>query len=141
MSGILSDPFHMFAIYAALNALIMLVLGALAVRARMKANVGIGDGGKPELGRRLRAHANNTEYTPVALIMMLGLSSLGSPVWILHAVGLPLTIGRLLHGIGLSRNEGPSTLRLLGMVLTFLAYIVGIVALLWLAIVPALVAS
>lgn len=141
MSGVLSDPFHLFAIYAAVNALIMLALGVLVVRARVKTKVGIGDGGLPELGRPLRAHANNTEYTPMALILMLGLSSLGSPVWILHAVGLPLTFGRLLHGIALSRNEGPSTMRLVGMVLTFLAYIVGIVALLWLAIVPLAVAS
>ncbi len=135
-----NEPFHLFAFYAAINAFIMLVLGMLVVRARVKTETGIGDGGNPAMARPLRAHANNTEYTPMALLLMWALMPLGGSVWVIHAIGVPLTLGRLFHGIGLSRNEGPSALRLIGMVLTFLAYIVGIVACLWLAFVPEAVA-
>lgn len=137
----LTEPFHVFAFYAAINGLIMLILGALVIRARFKTGTNIGDGGKPEMARPLRAHANNAEYTPMALLLMWALMPLGGSFWIAHAIGAPLTIGRILHAIGLSRNEGPSALRLIGMILTFLAYIVGIVAVLWLAFVPEAVAS
>ena len=140
MLNLFSEPFHVFAFYAAINAFIMLILGVLVVRARVKTETGIGDGGNPEMARPLRAHANNTEYTPMALLLMWALMPLGGSAWIAHAIGIPLTIGRIFHAIGLSRNEGPSALRLIGMVLTFLAYIVGIVACLWLAFVPEAVA-
>ena len=141
MSQAFTEPFHVFAIYAAVNGLIMLILGVLVTRARVRTKTNIGDGGKPEMARPLRAHANNTEYTPMALLLMLATAPLGGPVWLAHAIGLPLTLGRILHAIGLSGNEGPSTLRFIGIILTWLAYIVGIVACLWLVFVPAAVAS
>lgn len=140
-NAIIEDDFHAFALYAALNALILLILGALVVRARVRTQVGIGDGGLNEVARPIRAHGNNSEYTPTALILMLAMIPLAAPAWLIHAVGLPLTVGRLLHGIGLSRDHGPTPLRLAGILLTYLAYIVGIVALLWLALVPGIVAS
>lgn len=140
MLSIFKEPYHVFAIYAAINGLIMLILGVRVSRARVKTQTPIGDGGKPEMARPLRAHANNVEYTPMALLLMWALMPLGGSVWIAHGIGLPLTIGRILHAIGLSRNEGPSALRLIGMVLTWIAYIIGISACLWLVFVPDAVA-
>ena len=141
MLDVFTEPFHVFAIYTAINGLIMLILGVMVVRARVKTQTPIGDGGKPEMARPLRAHANNAEYTPMALLLMWALIPLGGSVWIAHGIGLPLTLGRILHGIGLTRNEGPSTLRLIGMILTWAAYIVGIVACLWVVFVPNAVAT
>jgi len=132
----LSDSFHVFALYAALNGLVMLVLGLLVVRARVKTQTLIGDGGKPEMAGPLRAHGNNTEWTPMAIVMMLVVLYLGGPNWVLHAIGLPLTIGRIAHGYGLSTNIGTTPYRFAGMILTWLAYIFAIVAILWLAFVP-----
>ena len=106
MSEALADPYHLFALYAAVNGLIMLVLGVLVTRARVTTKTLIGDGGKPEMSRSIRAHANNTEYTPMALLLMLACCATGGSMWVIHGVGLPLTIGRLLHAAGLSRNEG-----------------------------------
>lgn len=141
MFDAINDSFHMFAIYTAINALIMLVLGVMVTRARSRTQTSLGDGGKPEMSRPIRAHANNTEYTPAALLLMWATMPLGGSIWIVHAIGLPLTVGRILHGIGLSGNEGPSFLRMIGMMLTWIAYIAGIVACLWLALVPVAVAS
>lgn len=130
MRLLLQSSIYAFGFYAALNALIMLVLGILVVRARVATQTEIGDGGKPAMAAPLRAHANNTEYVPMALLLMWGLATpLGSSIWLVHGVGIPLTIGRLFHAIGLSRSTGTSTLRLLGIVLTWIAYIVGIVGL------------
>jgi uncharacterized protein len=136
MSLLLESSFLSFAVYVALNALIMLVLGILVTRARVQTQTPIGDGGIAEMAGPLRAHANNTEYVPMALLLMwvLCLPAVSGSIWLIHGVGAPLTIGRILHAIGLSQSTGPSTLRLVGMVLTWIAYIVGIVGILYLVI-------
>jgi uncharacterized membrane protein YecN with MAPEG domain len=112
----------------------MLILGMLVTRARVRTQTDIGDGGKPEMAAPLRAHANNAEYTPMALLLMwvLTLPTFGASIWVIHGIGASLTIGRILHAIGLSRSIGPSGLRFIGMVLTWIAYVIGIVAIFWL---------
>jgi uncharacterized membrane protein YecN with MAPEG domain len=128
----LSEPFHLFAIYAAVNAFIMLILGILVVRARVATQTDIGDGGKPAMAGPLRAHGNNSEWVPMAVLLMWTFCPLGGSIWLIHGVGIPLTLGRILHGIGLSQSTGPTPLRFAGMVLTWLAYIVGIVGIFYL---------
>lgn len=132
MPPILLAPFPVLALYAATNALIMLVLGVLVVRARVKTRTEIGDGGNLTMMAAVRAHANNTEYVPVALLLMLILIPLRANAYVIHAVGATLTIGRLLHAFGLSRNVGTSAPRLLGMLLTWISYLIAIVSVLWL---------
>ena len=133
MSLLLESSIYSFGIYAALNALIMLVLSVLVVRARVTTQTAIGDGGKPAMAGPLRAHANNAEYVPMALILLWALASpLGGSIWMIHGVGAPLTIGRILHAIGLTGSTGPSALRLLGTTLTWIAFIVGIASIFYL---------
>jgi hypothetical protein len=128
---------YAFGFYAALNALIMLVLSVLVVRARVKTQTPIGDGGIAKMAGVLRAHANNAEYVPMALILLWALASpLGRSIWLVHGMGIPLTIGRVLHATALTRSTGPSTLRVLGMALTWIAYIVGIAGVLWFVFLP-----
>ena len=132
MPAVLLAPFPMLALYAAINALIMLVLGILVVRARVRTRTEIGDGGDPAMMAAILAHANNSEYVPLALLLMLILIPLRANALVIHAVGATLTLGRILHAIGLSRNVGTSLPRLLGIVLTWLSYLIAIVAILWL---------
>ena len=136
-----TEPFRMTALYVAINGLIMLVLGMLVTRARVKTKTAIGDGGDATMIGAIRAHANNTENVPLPLLMMVVVNSLGAPFWIIHAIGAPLTIGRILHSVGLSRNVGPSYLRLVGMTLSWIAFIVGIAACGWLVFAPPASAS
>ena len=136
MDTVFLMPFQMVAFYAALNALLMLILGILVVRARVKTRVEIGDDGNPAMVGPLRAHANNTEYVPMAIVLLLIMYSLGSNVIMIHVVGGSLTLGRLLHGFGLSRNVGTSAARFIGMILTWLSYIVAILVVLWLTFAP-----
>jgi uncharacterized protein len=134
LSLLFESSFFSFAFYVAINALIMLVLGILVTRARVKTQTPIGDGNIAEMAGPLRAHANNTEYVPMALLMMwvLCLPAISGSIWLIHGIGAPLTIGRILHGIALSRSIGPTPLRLIGMTLTWLSYVVGIVGILYL---------
>ena len=133
MSHFLVDPPRMTAVYFALNALVMLVLGMLVVRRRAMAKVAIGDGGNEALIRAIGAHGNNAEYVPITLLMLFLVTLLGGTAWFVHGIGAPLTIGRILHAVGLSRHSGTSVLRFSGTALTWIAVIVGILALVWLA--------
>ena len=134
---LLESSYYAFGFYAALNALIMLVLSMRVVRARFETNTAYGDGAKPEMAAPLRAHANNAEYVPVALILLWALASpLGRSIWLIHGMGVVFTIGRILHAIGLSRSIGPSPLRFAGMVLTWVALVVGIAGVLWFVFIP-----
>ncbi|HSM95783.1 MAG TPA: MAPEG family protein [Rhizomicrobium sp.] len=137
MSLVFESGYYAFGFYAALNALVMLVLGVLVTRARVTYRVDIGDGGVPQVAGPLRAHANNTEYVPMALLLVWALASpLGGSIWLIHGVGGTLTLGRILHALGLSQSTGPSTLRLVGIMLTWISFIVGIVGVFYLILFP-----
>ncbi|MDX2167953.1 MAG: MAPEG family protein [Deltaproteobacteria bacterium] len=123
------------ALYAALNALIMVTLALLVVRHRGRAKAGIGDGGDPGLALAIRAHGNNTEYVPYALVLLL-LVELGAwPAWLVHVLGIMLTVGRVAHGYGLSQSKGTSPGRAIGMLGTWLAILIAAGLCLWRAIV------
>lgn len=111
------------ALYAGVNILILLVLAVLVVMGRRKHKIVLGDGANEAFTRAVRAHANAAEYIPAGLVGLLFLALLepAAPTWLLHAAGISLTLGRLLHGLGLhtgTLNFG----RMFGMVLTWLSY-------------------
>ncbi len=111
------------ALYAGVNILILLVLAVLVVSGRRKHKITLGDGGNEGFSRAVRAHANAAEYIPAGLvgIVLLALFDPATPIWLLHAAGISLTLGRILHGYGLhtgTLNFG----RMGGMVLTWTAY-------------------
>lgn len=112
------------ALYAGINILILLVLGALVVRNRINHQIALGDAGDKTMLRVMRAHANAAEYIPAGLvgILILALLDPAAPLWLLHASGLTLTAGRIFHAVGMHTgvlNIG----RRAGMVLTFAAYV------------------
>lgn len=112
------------ALYVGANILILLGLAFVVLKARQSRKIILGDGGDEGTMRAIRAHANAAEYIPAALVglVLLALLDPAAPLWLLHAGGLTLTAGRLLHGIGL--NAGPLNLgRMAGMLLTIAAYL------------------
>lgn len=119
------------AFYAALFALLIIILAARVSFYRVSAKIGLGDNGDRQLAKRIRVHGNAVEYLPIALLLMLLLELLATaPVW-LHVFGVALLIGRLLHAFGLSRSGGTSPGRLYGIGLTWLVILVMAAILLW----------
>jgi len=111
------------ALYAGANILILLVLAVLVVAGRRKHKISLGDAGNEDFSRAVRAHGNASEYIPAGLvgILILALMEPAAPLWLLHAGGLSLTAGRILHGVGLHTgvlNAG----RMIGMLLTWLSF-------------------
>jgi uncharacterized membrane protein YecN with MAPEG domain len=114
------------ALYASLLALLLLLLSARVIAQRREARVEIGHGESPQLLRRMRVHANFTEYVPMALILMALAESLKAPSILLHLLGMLLVVARVIHAYGLSHTPHILRLRVLGMMLTFTA--IGIAA-------------
>ncbi|MEZ5456226.1 MAG: MAPEG family protein [Lysobacteraceae bacterium] len=107
------------AIYAAGCALLILVLAARVVQARLRHRVGIGDAGHADLALRVRVHANAVEYVPLALLLILLLELGGTSALWIHALGGVLLFARLAHAIGLSTTSGTSPGRFVGTLLTW----------------------
>jgi uncharacterized membrane protein YecN with MAPEG domain len=125
---------HAAALWVGLHLILLLVLSVLVVRQRRLNHVVFGDNGVPALIQAIRAFGNATEYVPAGLIAIGVLAFAGAPPMVVHVVGLTLFVGRVAHAIGLSRSGGVSILRTVGVMLTWLAYIAGAVALLFYAI-------
>jgi uncharacterized protein len=108
------------ALYGALNAVFNILLALRITRLRGKHKVSIGMGEVDELTVAIRVHANNAEYLPLALVLML-IAELcgGSSAWI-HSIGGTLLIARVNHAIGLPR-PAPNFFRWTGTALTFAA--------------------
>ncbi|WP_298728462.1 MAPEG family protein [uncultured Ferrovibrio sp.] len=112
-------PFAVTPLYAALCAILLVVLSLRVARLRNKLQVALGDGGERVLQKAIRAQGNFVEYVPLALLLLFLLElSRQAPVWALHALGLCLLLGRILHAIGLSTSAGLTFGRVVGITLT-----------------------
>lgn len=106
-------------IYAALLALLFIVLSIRTIRLRQRLRVAIGDGAQPLLQRAMRVHANFAEYVPIALLLIYFIEVETQPQWLVHALGIALLVGRMSHAYGVSQVHEKLQFRMTGMLLTF----------------------
>jgi uncharacterized membrane protein YecN with MAPEG domain len=121
-------------LFASLHALLMLLLLARISRHRHGHRIGLGDGGDPELTRKIRVHGNFVEHVPFALLLLALLELSGLAAAWLWAFGGVLLLGRVMHAAGLSRTGGYSAGRFWGTALTWLVLLAMAIAGLWLAL-------
>lgn len=122
-------------VYAGINILINLFLAYRVSANRVRSNVMTGTGSDDKLYNASRAHIVNVEYMPIALAGLVVLHLLAASIYVLHIVGLTLTIGRILHAIGVSRTGESTPPRLVGTLLTWISLLVAGIACLWYALV------
>jgi uncharacterized protein len=120
------------AFYAALLAVLFLVLSVRVIGWRRERRVEFGHGEDAELLRRMRVHANFAEYAPFTLLLMALAESMAPPDVLVHLCGLLLIAGRLLHAYGVSQAPPVMRYRVYGMWLTFAA--LGLAAFICLAL-------
>lgn len=109
------------ALYGALNALFNIFLANRVSTLRRKHKVGLGVGTREankELEIAIRAHGNNAEFVPLALVMMLLTELCGGHSAILHAFGGVLLLARVSHARGLPK-KAPNPLRFGGTAVTW----------------------
>ena len=104
---------------AAAAAVINLWISIRVGQIRHAAKVSVGDGGNEALTRRMRAHANFIENTPLVLILIavIELSTKGG-TW-LAAIGALFMLGRVCHALGMDGGR-LQALRGIGTLVTML---------------------
>ena len=122
------------ALYAALLAVLFLVLTIRTLNYRRTHKVEIGDGGDKQLLRRIRVHSNFAEYVPMALLLIGFAESLGLSATAVHGLGLLLLAGRIVHAYGLSQTPHILPMRAGGMVATLAAIALAAAACAWLSL-------
>jgi uncharacterized membrane protein YecN with MAPEG domain len=120
-------------LYAGIAALWFALLSVRVIALRgnpIFSFLAFGNLGDSTLNRAIRAHGNFAEYAPIILIMMYILETQNASSVLLHAIGLLLISGRLMHGICFGFMESNGVLRVGGTALTLTALITSAVSLL-----------
>ncbi len=111
-------------IYIAILGLLFLPITVRIALYRIKSRISLGTGDDPEMLRRMRGQANFVETVPMALFLLIIMEVLGaSNVW-LHALGLMLVLGRIVHYFGLIKML-PLAFRIIGIGATLLTIFLG----------------
>ncbi len=114
---------HVTAFFAGVLALIYIGLAVIVIRGRYAQRLAIGDGGDNVMQHKIRAHANFSEYVPLALVLM-GLDELNGSAHVgLSILGIALVAARLSHAYSLIvmevKNPNMFLFRMGGMIGTF----------------------
>lgn len=112
-------------IYAAVLAVMFVVLSLNVIRCRLK---GYWRDDHPKgqiLHRAVRGHGNFAEYTPLALILIAMLELNGANAWAVNGIAGAFVLGRILHAIAFSTAQGMLKFRQAGTLLTLSSLLVG----------------
>jgi uncharacterized membrane protein YecN with MAPEG domain len=119
------------AIYAALLAIVGVVLSERVGLFRLKTKVSLGDGGNAEMIVRNRQHMNFVENVPMALVLIALVEiNGGSAAWV-HGLGGALLAARIIHPFGLSAEKLMQPARIIGAGLTVVVIVSASGKLLW----------
>lgn len=111
-------------LYLALLCLLWILFTMRAGFYRAKKEINLGDGGDPELLRRIRGHGNFIESVPLAVALLVVMELVGASSAWLNTLGSMLVVGRLLHYLGIT-EIGPFLCRPIGMFATLSVYLAG----------------
>lgn len=115
---------------SALLVLMKLFLGLRVSTYRAKHNILWGDNGDDGMTRRIRAHANHSEWVPATIIILGLVEMVGVSPIIVGVLGAIVVIGRGLHAIGLMGNAeafNRATGIVMNWIVLLLCSIIGIV--------------
>jgi uncharacterized membrane protein YecN with MAPEG domain len=106
--------------YAAILAVMFVVLTIRVIKGRIRGRISLGDGGDEALIRAQRTHGNFAEFVPFALLLIALAEMNGSPAWSIHVLGSVLIVSRLAHAWALQGGMERMTFRKAGMIGTFI---------------------
>ncbi len=91
--------------YTALSAIILIFLSIKIIQNRKASKIPLGAEGDDFLQRKIRAHGNFIEYTPIFLIMLLLVEMAGLNKYFVHFFGIIFIVGRISHSYGIRIAE------------------------------------
>lgn len=98
-------------------ALALVGLSLMVTLRRAKTAILLGEGDDVSLRRRVRAQANFIEYVPLGVIVLALMELRGLSAVAILSLGTALSVGRLLHAVGMYRDT--PVLRGLGILATY----------------------
>lgn len=101
-------PIPITAIFAALLALLLVVLSVRVTLLRRSKKVSLLDGGDAELTRAMRVQGNFIEYVPLALGLIGMAEWMHAPAWLVYLLAALLLLARISHAFGLSLGKFPA---------------------------------
>lgn len=113
------------ALYAALLALIGIVLASGSGLLRAKTGVSLGPGEDPRQLVAFRRHGNFAEWVPLTVVLIAILELNGVTGTAIHALGATLVVARIAHPLGLKADDMSGAGRLIGAALTMLVTLVS----------------
>jgi uncharacterized protein len=117
--------------YAAILALLFIILSIRTIKTRREHKVAIGDGGEKSILRASRVHANFSEYVPFTILLIAMLEMQSYSDWMIHGLCIALVAARIAHAYGVSQANENFKFRIFGAATTI--NIIGICAFLLLA--------
>lgn len=115
-------------LYAGILGLLYTGLSWAVVKGRIGNRMAFGDGGNPDMIKRIRAHGNFAEYVPFALLLIFLVDYVQFQPLVIHLLGIALVVARVLHAFGIYKDTLRA--RVAGMVITMFILIVSSVLLL-----------
>jgi uncharacterized membrane protein YecN with MAPEG domain len=123
-------PFPFFtsatAVFVAVFQMLLMLFVAFG---RGRYRTGLGDGGSPQLLKRIRIHGNLAENAPLFLILLALVELSGEWVAFVPWFALAFVVARLSHALGLAISAGVTPFRFVGVFGTF-GTVVGLAAML-----------
>ncbi len=110
-------------------AVFQMLLLLYVARGRGRYKTGLGDGGSPQLLKRIRIHGNLAENAPLFLILLALVETSGHWPTLVPWFAVAFVVLRLFHAIGLMISSGASPFRFVGVIGTVFA-ILGLASLL-----------
>lgn len=105
-------------LYAAILGIVFICLTLYVVAGRWEHKIGLGDGGNPDMLKRVRIHGNFAEFVPFALLLLFLTDYAQYSAAVIHSLGIMLVVGRVCHIIALKLSRGFTWVRAVGVVLT-----------------------
>ena len=119
------------AIYAALLGVMMIVLRTQVSILRGKTGISIMHGDNMNLAESMRRHGNFIENVPMALILMAFAETMAAPAMMVHAMGVALIAGRVIHVTGIDHTRPAAPARIIGGILSTLPILAAIGFIAW----------
>ena len=117
--------------FAAIFAVIYIVLSFDVIKHRFGKQVSLGDGEDRQLQKAIRIHGNFAEYVPFALLIMWFLEMVAYEFVLVLILGTVLLIARLAHVVGMRDPKKYLIFRQLGIIATFAVLLIGAARLIW----------
>ena len=124
-------PLNITPYYAAILALLFIILSIRTIKTRREHKVAIGDGGEKSILRASRVHANFSEYVPFTILLIAILEMQSYSDWMIHGLCVALVAARIAHAYGVSQANENFKFRIFGTATTI--NIIGICAFLLIA--------